>query len=380
LPEIESNFRYTKATLGLIAAAFSLFYSIGQFVNGHLVDKIGAKKMILAGLALSIIMNSLFSYIRDPFLLMTIWAINGYAQSTGWPSVVKIISNWFKSSIGTIGGIFGTCFLVGNIVTWSLLGYIIANYGWQSAFSIPSLLLILVAAVFYLGVYEKPERNRQVTIESKVSNVKFGFKQILLSKEIIIVSLAYTLLQFIRSGFTLWAPSYLFETWNLKLDLIGYIASIIPLGGIAGSVIFGWLSDRSEKLERRKIMLLLTSFLNFILLIFYYETSYTLQLGAMLLFLFGLALYTPHILMVTLIPLEYKETYSAASVAGFIDGLGYMGTTFADPLIGWMANRQGWNGVMIFLLLTSLIVTLLNFTLVIIKVSSETEKTKISKI
>lgn len=367
LPEIESNLQYTKATLGLIAAAFSLSYAVGQFVNGQLVDKIGAKRLILAGLTLSIIMSSIFGYVRDPFLLMVIWTINGYAQSTGWPSVIKIISSWFKSSIGTIGGIFGTCFLVGNMITWSLLGYIIVNYGWRSAFLTPSFILILVAAIFYLGVHEKPERNKQVPLEPNVSKVKFGFKKMLLSREIMVLSLAYMLLQFIRSGFTLWAPSYLFEAWDLRLDLTGYVSSIIPLGGIVGSIILGRLSDRIEKLERQKIIFSLIFFLNFILFIFCQKDILNFQLGILLLFLFGLALYTPHIFMVTVMPLEYKEIYSAAGVAGFIDGLGYIGTTFADPFIGWMADRQGWNGVMTFLFLTSSAATFLTFIFLIIK-------------
>jgi len=367
LPEIESDLQYTKAALGLIAAAFSSSYAVGQFINGQIVDKIGAKRLILAGLTLSIIMSSIFGCVKDPILLMIIWTINGYAQSTGWPSVIKIISSWFKTSIGTIGGIFGTCFLVGNVITWSLLGYIIANYGWRSAFLTPSFILILVAVIFYLGVREKPERNKQVPIEPEVSKVKFGFKQILLSKEIMVISLAYVLLQFIRSGFTLWAPSYLFETWGLRLDLTGYVSSIIPLGGIVGSVILGWLSDRTEKLDRQKITLLSLLFLNFTLFIFCQEFNLNFQLGIILLFSFGLALYTPHIIMVTVMPLEYKEIYGAAKVAGFIDGLGYIGTTFADLFIGWIADRQGWNGVMVFLFLTSLVATFLTFMFIIIE-------------
>lgn len=374
LPEIESTLQYTKATLGLVAAAFSLSYAVGQFVNGQLVDRIGAKRLILAGLTLSILMSSIFSYVEDPFLLMVIWTINGYAQSTGWPSVIKIISSWFKSSIGTIGGIFGTCFLVGNVITWSLLGYVIANYGWRSAFLAPSFILILVAAIFYFGVSEKPERNKQVPMEPEVSKVKFGFKQMLFSKEIMIISLAYMLLQFVRSGFTLWAPSYLLETWNLRLDLTGYVSSIIPFGGIVGSVILGWLSDRTEKINRQKIILLLILLLNFILLIFCKEDVLNFQMGIMLLFSFGLALYTPHILMVTVIPLEYKEIYGAACVAGFIDGLGYIGTTFADPFIGWVADRQGWNEVMTFLFLTSSAAAFLTFIFVIIKADIKWEK------
>ena len=278
LPGIESDLKYTKTSLGFISAAFSFFYAIGQFVNGRLVNRVGARRLIFIGLTLSIAMNWLFGCIRDPLLSMVVRGVNGYAQSTGWPSVVKIISDWFRSSEGTVGGIFGTCFLVGNMVAWSLLGYIMENYGWQSVFWAPSSPLVLVMVIFYLGVHEK---NRSDVEPGRDNSAVF--RRFLPSKEIMILSLAFMLLQMIRSGFTLWIPSYLFETWNLRLELTGYIASIIPFGGIISSVTLGWLSDKYKKLERRKIMLLLTLLLGVILLIFCNGTPPNLQLGAILL-------------------------------------------------------------------------------------------------
>jgi len=352
IPSISEDLQYSKFALGLIGGAFSISYAIGQFVNGQLVDSLGAKRIALSGLILSAFMSLLFGYTDLLILFVIIWGINGYAQSTGWPSVVKIISNWFKSSIGTIGGVFGSCFLVGNMIAWPLLGYITTNYGWRAAFLAPPFLLVLIVIIFYLGVNEKPEDGEQ-TVKIEVFHVKSRFKQILLSKRLITISLAYMLLQFVRSGFTLWAPSYLFETWSLSLDVTGCMAAVIPLGGMIGSMIFGWLSDRAKWLERQTIIFLLILSLSFTLLAFYYVASYNPQIGIILLFLSGLALYGPHILIATVIPIEYGEKYGAASVAGFIDGVGYIGLTFADPFIGWIVDIKGWSGAITFWLISS---------------------------
>jgi len=358
IPSISGDLQYSKFTLGLIGGAFSIFYATGQFVNGQLVDSLGAKRIALIGLILSAIMSLLFGHADLLIFFVIIWSINGYAQSTGWPSVVKIISNWFKSNIGTIGGIFGSCFLVGNMIAWPLLGYITANYGWRTAFLAPPLLLVLMAMIFHLYVGEKPEKSGSV-IKTEASDIRFRFKRILLSKGLVMTSLAYMLLQFVRSGFTLWAPSFLFETWGLSLDVTGYVAAIIPLGGIVGSAIFGWLSDQAKRLGRQTIIFLLILSLSLTLLAFYYTVSYSLQLGIALLFLSGLTLYSPHILMTTVIPIEHRDSHGAASVAGFIDGVGYIGSTFADPFIGWIVDAQGWNGAITFWLISSLIAAFL---------------------
>ena len=358
LPSISRDLEYSKFALGLVGGAFSASYAIGQFVNGQLVESLGAKRIALLGLVLSAVMSLLFGYADLLIFFMVIWSINGYAQSTGWPSVVKIISNWFKSELGMVGGVFGSCFLVGNMIAWPLLGYITANFGWRTAFLTPSLLLVLMAIIFYLCVDEKPEGSRQVR-KTAFPKINSRFKQILLSKELITISLAYMLLQFVRSGFTLWAPSYLFEIHGLSLDIAGYIAAMIPIGGIVGSAISGWLSDRAKRLGRQTVIFMLILFLSLTLLAFYHMAPYNLQASIALLFLTGLTLYGPHILMVTVIPMEHKDTYGAASVAGFIDGVGYIGSTFADPFIGWIVDVQGWNGAMIFWLISSLAAAIL---------------------
>ena len=104
---------------------------------------------------------------------------------------------------------------------------------------------------------------------------------------------------------------------------------------------------------------MLILFLSFTLFMFYRVASYSFQLSIALLFLSGLTLYGPHILMATVIPMEHKDTYGAASVAGFIDGVGYIGSTFADPFIGWIVDLQGWNAAVTFWLISSLAAALL---------------------
>lgn len=353
LPCIGEDLQYSKLTLGLIGGAFSISYGLGQFLNGQLVDSLGAKRLIVLGLVLSAFMNILFGYIDIPVLMVVIWGINGYAQSTGWPSVVKIISNWFRSSIGTIGGMFGSCFLVGNMIAWPALAYVMAKYGWRAAFLAPPLLLVLVTILFYLGVSDRPKGVEQIC-EIHVPRVKFGFREILLSTELVTIASAYTLLQLVRSGFTLWAPSFLLETYNLSLDLAGYAAAIIPLGGIVGSMVSGWLSDRTKRFPRPFIMFLLILSLSLSLLTFHSIASHSLQLGVILLFLVGLTLYGPHVLMATVIPMEHERNHGVAGVAGFIDGIGYIGSTIADPFIGWIVDVQGWSGAATFWFISSL--------------------------
>ncbi len=337
----------------MIAGSFSISYAIGQFIHGRLVDSYGPKKIIFIGLLLSALMNTLFGYVDALIPLIIIWAVNGYAQSTGWPAVVKLVSSKFKSGLGKIGGLFGSCFLVGNMVAWPILGYLVFNYGWRIAFIIPSIILIALAILLYLTVGEA--QKLKVDHSKQVVNLKRLFS----SRELIVIALAYILLQFVRSVFTLWAPSYLFEKYTLSLDLASYGAAVIPLGGIVGSIISGWFSDRMEKSGRRSAICILTLFLGFIIVMFNYASYLGFEVGVISLFLVGFSLYGPHVIISTVIPMEFDESYGGASVAGFIDGMGYFGSMFAESFTGWLIDVHSWNGAIIFCLISSLSATVL---------------------
>jgi len=361
LPSIAMDLGYPKFMLGLIGGAFSMVYALGQLINGQLAERFGAKKLITIGLLLSATVNILFGYTEMGAAMILLWAVNGYAQSTGWPSVVKIISEWFgEGSRGKISGLFGTCFLVGSIAALTFSGYILSKFGWRALFLLPPMILIILVIPFNLGVRNRDRAYEENGYDPKSSRV---FSRLILSRKILTVTAAYILLQFVRSGFSLWAPSYIFEVYGASLEYASYGAAIIPIGGVAGSIISGWMSDKLEGSRRVPIMAVMTLSLCFTLLLLYRSMEFGLTTSITLLFLGGLTLYGPHVLMVTTVPMDYNRRYGAAGIAGFIDGLGYVGSTFANPFIGWIVDSKGWNGAVTFWVISAFCSTLLIFTL-----------------
>ena len=352
LPAIASDLGFSKVTLGLIGGMFSIIYALGQLINGQLVERFGAKKMVTFGLLLSAAANLLFGYAEVAILMILLWCVNGYAQSTGWPSVVKLLSEWFgRGSRGEVSGLFGTCFLVGSMAALTFSGYILTKFGWRTLFLFPSIIFLLLIVPFNLTVKERGIQEETVNTRS--------IGRLTLSRKIFVFATAYVLLQFVRSGFELWAPSYIFEVYGTPLEYAGFGAAIIPVGGIVGSVLAGWASDKISGAQRAPVMAVMTSFLVLILILLYKSVEAGFLVNAFLLFLGGLTLYGPHVLMVTTIPMDYDDRYGAASIAGFIDGLGYMGSTFANPFIGWLVDSKGWGAAITFWTVSSLLATLL---------------------
>jgi sugar phosphate permease len=73
----------------------------------------------------------------------------GVFQSTGWPSVVAIMANWFgKGKRGLVMGVWNAHTSLGNI-----LGTVIAaaclQYGWGYAFIVPGLLICVMGLIVF---------------------------------------------------------------------------------------------------------------------------------------------------------------------------------------------------------------------------------------
>ena len=125
-PEYMKEFSWTEMDIGIILSGYLWAYAIGQFVNGVLGDKVGTRRMFAIGLSITILMNLLFGFSFTILLMFFVWTINGYAQSCGWPSAVKGMSNWFSvRERGKIMGPWGTCYTVGDVVGTGLAAIVI---------------------------------------------------------------------------------------------------------------------------------------------------------------------------------------------------------------------------------------------------------------
>jgi len=61
-PVIMKEFGWTEAGVGVIITAYLTVYAIGQFLNGVLGDRFSARRIIAAGLGLSVLANVLFGW------------------------------------------------------------------------------------------------------------------------------------------------------------------------------------------------------------------------------------------------------------------------------------------------------------------------------
>ena len=371
LPGIMGEFGYSKADLGAVGTAFFWTYALGQFINGQLGDKFGARKLIALGLLGSALMNVLMGFNPSLGAMLILWGLNGYLQATGWAPSVKTLANWFPlEQRGKISGLFGSCYQVGNAVGWLLAGFLAAHYGWRTAFWVPALILIASAAHWYTRIRNSPESIGLPSIEVYERHGEYaeeavaakamaetdpmsreehlGFRYTLAKTlgngRLWVVAWAFFFVDIVRYGFLLWAPTYLFETQRAGIAKAAYTAMVMPLAGAIGAFFSGWVTDRFFQSRRAPIIAINL----FLLGAFAWAYRFVVPveawvLGFVMMALIGFTTYGAHVVMVATVPMDYGTRKAAGSATGFIDGFGYLGAGLVGVGTGFLVDRWGWN-------------------------------------
>lgn len=109
-------FNGTQGThrLGELDLAFLSSYAIGMFFSGHFADTTDLRLFLSSGMLLSGVFTVAFGFgywlsIHSFLYFVIVQILCGVSQSTGWPSVVAVVGNWFgKSKRGLIMGFWNS--------------------------------------------------------------------------------------------------------------------------------------------------------------------------------------------------------------------------------------------------------------------------------
>ncbi len=347
---------FTNTQMGLIASALTISYGFGQFINGQLADRFGARKLLAIGMFTSTLLNFAFGFSSVLWMLVLLWTLNGYFQSMCWPSCVKVMANWFPVHLrGKAMGLMGTSYQFGAAATFFFAAWLVDRFGWRSAFIGPAFVLLAAGLAMILLLRSKPQDAGLPPVHSPLISATTGQEEsetlsiaktvvgVLSNRNLWIVALAFMGLDIIRYGFMNWAIKFLSQTSGDTVFLSSVKNAILPLGGALGAVVAGWLTDRYFHSRRAPVVSAMLLLLG-VFTLFY---NYVVQAGntwviLFTLFLIGFMTYGPHVLMVGACPQDFGTRRMAASAAGFIDCMGYMGATVVGVGTGYLLDHYSW--------------------------------------
>ncbi len=353
-PFIMDEYGISLGVMGLIGTIFFLAYAFGQFVNGFLGDKIGARRFITIGLIISAVINIFmgvaFDFIWVAFLL---WGLNGYFQSMGWAPSVKTIANWHPvEERGKWSSRLATSYLLGGVVSWIIAIFITdtLSLNWRFSFIIPGIIMVFMAIHFYVRNRNAPEECGLPTIEEEYEGkigmgdfrddefvgFKYTAKTVFFTKTVLFASFGLFCLNMVRYGLTDWLPYLLSPEVTGAAEFAVWKSIFYPIGGTIGVLLGAWISDKFAGKRRIPVICAFFILLSLVLLIYTLLPPLDMVFGIPVLILIGILNFAPHALLVATIPMEFGTRKAASAATGFIDGWGYIGaaiTTFTSATL-----------------------------------------------
>ncbi|GAB5518839.1 MAG: MFS transporter [Rhodothermales bacterium] len=350
-----------KTAIGWIATVGTLTYAIGKLFNGVLTDFLGGRRMFLGGMIGSVIATVVFGFGTGLAVFVTVWGINRLVQSMGWSALVKVTSNWFSHrQYGVVMGILSLSFLFGDVLARLYLGQLVGfGWGWQGVFFGAAAVLGVIALVSVFVLKERPadvglapvavnpnnvygaegERERPESLATLIGpylkNSSFWL--------VMVLSLGLTI---IREAFNFWTPTYLSEVAGLSDGAAGQYSALFPLFGGVSVLLAGWISDRLSDGKRGIIIVAAMLPLVGVLLAMGRIDQASAWLPLALVSLAALLMIGPYSFLAGAISLDLGGKQGGATAAGFVDSIGYFGSSvLSGVLIGAIAEQSGWSAV-----------------------------------
>ena len=263
-PLIQEDLAVSWTDLGLLIAVFSVSTGIAQLPAGILVDRIGARPVLFAGLVLQAAPFALVPLFPTYWGLMMPVLIAGIANAAFLPADYAILAARVDGArLGRAFGIHVSAGYVGWVVAPPLMLALASVVGWAAAVSGAGLLGLLFAAVAALNRDALSDRAIGVAAGRKggAADARPSVIGVLTSPPVLLFLLALTLLSFVGVH----VPDARKEFDGLSNVLGGPWSMLVPaiFTLILVSFVAGAIADRVGNRERLVAISLVASTISF---------------------------------------------------------------------------------------------------------------------
>jgi nitrate/nitrite transporter NarK len=239
LPLIREDLLISFAQAGLLSAAATLTYALGQIPAGYLADRFGPRRVFFVGLLDWSVVCITIALTRSIEIALANQVVAGAFRALLFAPGLTLLSSWFPPhrratamSLYMVGG------FAGNVVL-SLAGPVLAIYiGWRSAFILFASLGILAAIAYRSFAKDKPRKQA-------IERVRILDAARLFRHRILWICSA---LQFVRftvvTAFVVWLPSVLLADRGFTLEQAGFVIAMSAAFSAPSNALGAYVSDR----------------------------------------------------------------------------------------------------------------------------------------
>ena len=267
LPAIRDALSLTDESVGLIATIFNLFYALCVPFGGWVGDRFSKKWVVTIAILFWSVATMFTGLANGIFLLVLMRSVaTGGGEAFFGPANYSLIWQYHTDTRARAMSIHQTAYYVGVILAGWLAGLIADVFdklhpgcGWKYSFIIFGLAGVLWGILMIIRLKDKPDEPKvdKKKLANPFKTIWQGFKAVFSTPTSLVLTLGFSGLIFVITGYMTWVPTYLQEEFGqsqadagLNSMLWTYVAAFI------GVLLAGSLSDRLALRSPRSRMVL----------------------------------------------------------------------------------------------------------------------------
>jgi len=338
----------SESALGLIDTFYLAAYAGGLFFSGYVGDRVGARRLIAWGLAVSALCCVGFGALNTALWFGVLFFVNGLAQSTGWPGTTGAMAEWTTpQNRGTVMAFWCTCYQVGSIVASDFAAYLLHRYSWRAAFFGPAAGMLGVALLIFVFLKQgdRPTETATVGFQLGGETRQAAQRAALHNPVLWAFGASYFFIKYVRYALLFWLPYYLHGTLGYAVDRAAYVSNAFEAGGVVGVIVIGMLSDRVRRCSRAALSMLSLFGLGLALLLCAALPQHDVWLTVGALALVGALLFGPDALLSGAAAQDVGGAAAAATATGLVNGVGSLGGMLEGLTLPRISAHFGWQAM-----------------------------------
>ncbi|AZH00262.1 TPA: MFS transporter [Proteus mirabilis] len=255
-PTLSEELQISPEAMGWIMSAFFLSYALCQIPAGFIADRFGQRRTLAGAVLWWSMATAATALAKTPFSFISTRILMGMGEAGAYPCNSGITAKWFPDrERGRITALFDSGSKFGTAFAMPLVVWIIAKWGWESAFIFCGALGFLWV-IAWLKIYHDPEQHPKVS-EAELKYIRDGqikkegidniqpmkWYELFRYRNVQAMCMGFFLLDYAIYFFITWFPAYLMMERGMSLEEMGFAAMLPPLCGIAGQWLGGFTTD-----------------------------------------------------------------------------------------------------------------------------------------
>ena len=259
LPAIRDALNLTDTSIGLIATIFNLCYAFMVPMGGWVGDKFSRKWVVTITILFWSVATMFTGLATGVIMLILMRSVaTGGGEAFFGPANYSLLGQYHKETRARAMSIHQTAYYIGVILAGWLAGLIADKLGWQYSFIIFGAVGVIWGIIMAIRLKDKKDDNEEAAAkaENKVG-ILDGFKVVFTTPTALMLTVGFSGLIFVITGFMTWVPAFLQEEFGQNQAAAGFNSMFWTyLAAFVGVLLAGSLSDKFAVKTNKARMLL----------------------------------------------------------------------------------------------------------------------------